>query len=778
MEDQVVCIETGPSEMRADFRLGDWIIRPRRDCIERGDEIVHIHAKPMAVLECLAAAGGDVVTRNELFDTVWPGVIVTDDALTQCVVELRKAFGDPAHDAQIIRTIARRGFCLVPPVSYLTEAEMAAGDKPGQAGAGVIGTMKRSTRASLVAALAIVLALALYWFLDKPREVVLVSPVPSIAVLPFADMSESGNQEYFADGLSEELLNSLARIQGLKVTGRTSSFHFKGKNEDLQVIAESLGVNHVLEGSVRKDGERLRITAQLLDASSGFHLWSESYDRELGSIFAVQDEIAAAIVGALKDHLGLQLEMGSGAVTTSNTAAHDAYLRGRYLVSQPTRASIEAAVREFKQAITLDPDYALAHAELAMTFLRLTRNNFGDWTATEASARAAPHAELAMALDPTLAEAHVATGWVKEDQENITEAQEYYRQAIQINPNYSLAYVNLGHFSVYFGRYEEAFTLQETALRVDPLSWAAIRSYSIQLIIRNRFAEVEQLLEKYASIYPPHITRMRGRLHSMGGQWANFFLIRLELKRSESEPWIPGNDARRRLAILGLDKEALTISGPPQGGATVHRMLGRPEAAVITAEASLAEDPMHAYARPRLGLGLAAAGEYARARPILEETWQRSNRRVTRTGLFSYEMAAALIAARRDAGAEAEVGELVAALRDNVRRCHEAGITASTPSLSPDFEAGLADYLSGERERGLALIAKAAEEGYFILPNEAYLQTLYDDPGFAPILAGQKGRQARERQRFLDVVCNDTRYAEIWQPAEGTCERFAAAGGN
>ncbi|MFC1776800.1 tetratricopeptide repeat protein [Pseudomonadota bacterium] len=764
--------------MRADFRLGDWVIRPRRDCIERGDEIVHIHAKPMAVLECLAAAAGDVVTRNELFDTVWPDVIVTDDALTQCVVELRKAFGDPAHDAQIIRTIARQGFCLVPEVTFLTEAEMAAGDKPGQAAAGVTALMKPGTPMTLIAAVAIVLALAVYWYLRAPREITLVSPIPSIAVLPFADMSEGQDQEYFADGLSEELLNALARIEGLKVTGRTSSFHFRGSNEDLRVIAETLGVNHVLEGSVRKDGEQLRITVQLIDASSGFHLWSESYDRELKNIFAVQEEISGAIVGALKDHLSLQLEMGSRAVTTTNTEAHDAFLRGRYLVSQPTRATIEAAIREFKQAITFDPDYALAHAELAMTFLLLTRNNFGDWTATEASARAAPHAKLAMALDPTLAEAHVATGWVMEDQENINEAQEYYRQAIQINPNYSLAYVNLGHFSAYFGRYEEAITLQETALRLNPLSWGAIRSYSIQLIIRNRFAEVEQILEKYESIYPPHITRMRGRLHSMGGQWANYFLIRLELKRSESEPWIPGSDGRRRLAILGLDKEALTISGPPLRSATVHRTLGKPEAAVIAAQASLAEDPKNAYVRPRLGLALAAAGEYARARPILEETWQRNNRRVTRTGLFSYEMAAALITIRRDAGAETEVDELVEALRDNVRRYNDAGVTASTTRHSPDYEAGLADYLSGEREKGLLLIAKAAEDGYFILPAEAYLQTLYDDPDFAPIIASQQARQARERSRFLAIVCTDNPYAAVWQPAEGTCEQFAANGAN
>ena len=137
-----------------------------------------------------------------------------------------------------------------------------------------------------------------------------------------------------------------------------------------------------------------------------------------------------------------------------------------------------------------------------------------------------------------------------------------------------------------------------------------------------------------------------------------------------------------------------------------------------------------------------------------------------------------MIAIRRDAGEDAEVGELVAAIRDNVRRYHEAGITRARPGVSADYEEGLAAYFVSERERGLALIAKGAEDGYFIMQSEAYLQSLYDDPGFAPIRAGQEARQVRERKRFLHVVCTDNPYEAVWQPAKGTCERFAAAGGN
>lgn len=188
------------------------------------------------------------------------------------------------------------------------------------------------------------------------------------------------------------------------------------------------------------------------------------------------------------------------------------------------------------------------------------------------------------------------------------------------------------------------------------------------------------------------------------------------------------------------------------------------------AEKRVAENPVYVWYRRDLALALAAAGDYVHARPLLEEMWQRRGGQVVRVGLVEIGHAAALIAIRRDAGDEIGVDEILAAIKDNVRRYREAG----TSYLSADYEEGVAAYLAGEREQGLVLIAKAADGGLFILPNEAYLQTLYDDPGFAPIIARQEARQARERNRFLSIVCTNNPYADVWQPAEGTCERFAA----
>jgi len=596
----------------------------------------------------------------------------------------------------------------------------------------------------------------------------------SIAVLPFVNMSSDPEQEYFSDGISEELLNVLSKIPGLRVAARTSSFQFKGENRDIIDIGQKLNTSLVLEGSVRKAGLQVRITAQLIDASNGFHLWSDSYDRELKNIFVVQDEISAAIVEALKEYLGLQVETMPRVVAVANTEAHDAYLRGRYLVAQRTRATVAGAVREFERAISLDPDYALVHAELAMATLNSIRGQYGDLTATEAIARAAPHAERAMALDPTLAEAHAAAGRLLSDPgERLT----HFRQAIQIDPNYSDVYNWMGNALGRLGRYDEVFAVREKAAQLNPLSSPILSNYVLLLMNRNRLAEAEQQLEKLASIHPVSYAIRRGELRSVGGKWANRVLGYLDLLRIDPE----SNSARRNLpnylAIIGLEKEALAISENPQPVAL--SMLGRPGDAVTTAEVRVAEDPMSFGLRRDLGLALAGAGDYSRARPILEEMWQRSGGRVTRSGPFQHFGAAALIAIRRDAGEEADVEELVAALRDNVRRYRESGITAVVDKyLGVSYEEGLAAYLGGEHAKGLALIARSLDEGMFILPSVAYLQVLYDDPGFAPIRASQEARQKREREKFLAIVCTDNPYESVWQPAEGTCEEFAAVSAN
>jgi tetratricopeptide (TPR) repeat protein len=346
----------------------------------------------------------------------------------------------------------------------------------------------------------------------------------------------------------------------------------------------------------------------------------------------------------------------------------------------------------------------------------------------------------------------------------------YINQAIRIKPNYSIAHAWKGMTLAHLGRYEEAFLTNEATLRLNPLSIVAIGIYTQSLWDRNLLDKAEQELEKIASIHPAKYAQLRGDLTSLGGNWANLVLGHLDSLRIKWSRHV-SNGLSLSFAFIGLEQEALAVSE----NALTLRVLGRPDDAVRAMEEHFGENPAPGDSF-YFGRVLGSAGDYDRARPMLEEAWKWHGRQVTQNG-FELPDAAALIAIRRDAGDENGVDEILAAIKDNVRRYRETGYTNGTWYVSPDFEEGVAAYLAGERERGLMLIAKAADDGFFILPHEAYLQTLYDDPGFAPIIARQEARQARERNRFLSIVCTDNPYEEVWQPAERTCERFAAQGG-
>ncbi|EED30472.1 TPR repeat-containing protein [gamma proteobacterium NOR5-3] len=262
----------------------------------------------------------------------------------------------------------------------------------------------------------------------------------SIAVLPFVNLSSDPEQEYFSDGISEELLNVLAQIPALRVAARTSSFQFKGDNRDIGEIADLLKVGHVLEGSVRKAGTRLRITAQLIEAEDGFHLWSETYDRELEDVFAIQDDISKAIADALTAELGLKAELSPGASkATANTAAYEAFLKGRALVNQRGNQAITAGVRELERAVRLDPNYAPARAQLAIgiTLLAASTGTYGDLTIDEVNERAGEQIAAAEKLDDDFAELWAARAILARVNFDPRSYLKYSEQALAIRPNYA-----------------------------------------------------------------------------------------------------------------------------------------------------------------------------------------------------------------------------------------------------------------------------------------------------------------------------------------------------
>ena len=304
----------------------------------------------------------------------------------------------------------------------------------------------------------------------RPAEKVEAGPAvraaPSIAVLAFADMSPGKDQEYFADGLSEELLNLLAKVPGLRVAARTSSFAFKGKNEDVAQIGQKLHVAHILEGSVRKAGDQIRITTQLINVSDGFHLWSETYDRRITDVFAVQDEIAKAVVGALK--LQLLAAPGSKERRTTSAEAHDLYLKGLYLWNQRSPDALLRAADFFREAIRADPGYALAYVGLADAIQ--VRTGYAWIRSSELGAQAKAAALHALELEPDLGEAHASLGIMLANDFDWPAALDHYRKAIALRPNYATAHQWYAGALSALGRAAEARQEIELALRLDPTS--------------------------------------------------------------------------------------------------------------------------------------------------------------------------------------------------------------------------------------------------------------------------------------------------------------------
>jgi len=290
----------------------------------------------------------------------------------------------------------------------------------------------------------------------------------SIAVLPFVDMSPDGDQAYFADGISEEILNVLVKTHSLKVAGRTSSFQFRGRNEDLRTIGDQLGVEHILEGSIRKANNRVRITAQLVKASDGFHLWSETYDRELTDIFAIQDEIARAITDAMA--IELELEEGQqslASVSTGNMEAYDRYLEAKGLIAR--RLDFPRAISLLNEAIELDPDFAAGWAAnaqahtLSIYYRTVDRVEFKNI--------AESMAKRALEIDPDLSTAHSVLGDVYRDRHEWAKGRESYLRALALNPDDAEANEQYAQMLWRISYFDEALKYSSRAIDLDPLSW-------------------------------------------------------------------------------------------------------------------------------------------------------------------------------------------------------------------------------------------------------------------------------------------------------------------
>lgn len=547
----------------------------------------------------------------------------------------------------------------------------------------------------------------------------------SIAVLPFDDFS--GESEYLADGLAEELLNALVGVEGLRVAARTSSFAFKGRDEDVRTIGEKLNVDTVLEGSVQRAGERVRITAQLINVSDGFHLWSQSFDRRLDDIFVIQDEIATAIVSALRMKLGAGAGMRLAADTSTSYAAYDLYLLGRHHWHQRTPESLRRAVELFREATEIDPEFARAYSGLADAYLLL--RDYGDLSSEEAQAQAEAAIARALQLDDELAEAYASLGLARMMREDFVAAELAFRNAIELDSSYSMAHMWLGLVLDQLQGPSAAFTEYTAAHRNDPLHPVVNGNLASALARMGRFNEAQSNLQR-ALDANPDAGRVRMNLAWLAANYGRYDeAVEWLLPQMEGAGGKSAEDVRAILSMtfvaLGDYERAagMLAHGDPRSEsenafhARAYLLFSRGAyerliELVETRAASPAAADMHVKLPGRLamwrGLAELRQGSFDRAVASLEQFLEASDSKAKIEPPERLRLLGVLAHAYRQLGDDASAQRQLERSESIARRAVGQGWA------SPDFQAALAGHyaMRGDRERALIALERAVDQGW------------------------------------------------------------------
>jgi len=465
-----------------------------------------LEPKVMDLLVFLASRPGEVVTRQEIFEKVWAGVIVTDETLSRAVSILRAELGDETRNPRYIKTVLKRGYCCIAEVN------------PGLAGPGSSGQVARTGRGTgpgartwdrgaqgLAISLGIlaVVAIMVWLALERRQPALPRSQGLSIAVLPFANRGSSEDDAFFVNGFHDELLSHIAKISSIKTISATSVRQYRDTTKTIPEIASELGVSTVVEGGVQRIGEQVRINVQLIDAVTDEHLWAEIYDRQLtaANVFAIQTEIATAVAHALKATLTLAERGRIETMPTDNLAALEQYFLGRQRLERRTTAELSRAVQHFEEAIRLDPSFALAYVGLADTF-RL-QASYGDVPIAEADTRGRLVVDMALRLDSQLGEAYASLANLERRDGNFSRAREAFDQALALRPNYASAYQWYGEFlAMEVGEFEEALQYSRRAVELDPLSAIIHTDYAEALDAAGRFGEALSAYQRAIEIDP------------------------------------------------------------------------------------------------------------------------------------------------------------------------------------------------------------------------------------------------------------------------------------
>ncbi len=474
---------SGVDNNRQVVRIGDWWVDPASGTIRRGDEAVRLEPKVMQVLEHLAQTHGELATKESIIEAVWADTYVGEAALSRCISELRRALGDDARSPRYIETLPKRGYRLV------AEVQTPKPSRPGRDG---VSAEPRHGPFKTLAAAFIVLSLFLAWWQSRPGPSPQDLSVESVAVLPLRALSDDPEQRFFAEGLTGQLVAELASIDGLSVVPRSAARGAANGTEHVAQLAEELGVDAVIRGSVQRSADRILINLELLHGRTDFALWAGSYqERGDQDLLQVEQEVAAqasreiALALAARDH-------GSPVARTVLPEAAAAYERGLRMAAKETPVDLLRALAQLRQATELDPGFALAWSAVADVQATLAWNNWSRPQVAYADARAAAH--TALDLDPTLPDAHALLAAVAAElNQDWLEAERRFRTAIDIDPTSGFVRERFARYLRRLGRQDEALEQSSAAVGVDPDSLPVLASHAWNLMLTSDLQGAEDL---------------------------------------------------------------------------------------------------------------------------------------------------------------------------------------------------------------------------------------------------------------------------------------------
>lgn len=542
------------------YEFGEFCLDPQNRVLRRREEVVPLTPKAFEVLWLLAARDGQVVSKDELMRSVWSDSFVEESNLTQTVFMLRKALQESPSERYIL-TVQGRGYRFAAPVKEIPRIERKSEEASRpivtqgtnsksdstEVGSARIGDPRSASYAWIFAAASVTILLILgSWdYFHKWSWQSRTHTTPGrimLAVLPFKNLTGDPTQEYFSDGLTEEMINRLGNLDPmhLGMIARTSVMHYKNGATTLDQIGRELGVQYVLEGSVRREGAQVRVTAQLVQVKDQSHLWSRQYDRDLSHLLALQGEIAQEIADEIELTLSETKKPADIPRRTSSTQsyeAYDSYLRGRYFWNKRTEDGFRQGVEYFQKAINDDPNFAPAYAGLPDTYALIS--TYGLARPGEYMPKARAAAVRSLALDETEAEAHASLAVIAESYDyDWATAEKEYRRAIQLNPNYATAHQWYAEDLAFQGRFDEAIKESNIALGLDPLSLIIASDRGVILYFSRHY---DQAIEQFHAVQEldPNFSRARMVIFAYveKGQYTNAISEIEKWRRLDSNPW-------------------------------------------------------------------------------------------------------------------------------------------------------------------------------------------------------------------------------------------------